>query len=85
MPLAGRQLVQELWGEGWAISSGAACSSGRQQPSPVLMAMGYGADEAQAGVRISLGAWHGEALLEHLPAALGRAMARCSVSRGASV
>ena len=85
MPLAGRQLVQELWGEGWAISSGSACSSGRQQPSPVLMAMGYGADEAQAGVRISLGAWHGEALLEQLPAALGRAMARCSVSRGASV
>ena len=85
MPLAGRQLVQELWGEGWAISSGSACSSGRQQPSPVLMAMGYGADEAQAGVRISLGAWHGEALLEHLPAALQRAMARCSVSRGASV
>ena len=77
MPLAGRQLVQELWSDGWAISSGSACSSGLQQPSPVLQAMGYSTAEAQAGVRISLGAWHGEVLLDQLPMALGRAMARC--------
>lgn len=73
-PIAGRQLVQHLWRQGFAASSGSACSSGRQTPSPVLLAMGYGAEEAQAGLRISLGPWHGERLLEELPAAMARAL-----------
>lgn len=73
-PIAGRQLVQQLWRQGFAASSGSACSSGRQTPSPVLLAMGYGAEEAQAGLRISLGPWHGERLLEELPAAMARAL-----------
>jgi cysteine desulfurase len=75
-PLSGRQLVQALWQEGFAASSGSACSSGQQRPSAVLLAMGYGAEEALAGLRISLGPWHGEALLHQLPAALGRALQR---------
>ena len=76
IPLPGRRLVQQLWQEGFAASSGSACSSGLQRPSAVLLAMGYSPEEALAGLRISLGPWHGEALLQQLPVALGRALQR---------
>jgi cysteine desulfurase len=41
--------------DGVAISSGAACSSGKVQPSHVLSAMGVSPDLARGGVRVSLG------------------------------
>jgi cysteine desulfurase len=41
--------------EGVAVSSGSACSSGKVQPSHVLLAMGVGPGEAQGAVRLSLG------------------------------
>jgi cysteine desulfurase len=40
---------------GIAVSSGAACSSGKVQPSHVLQAMGFGPEIAQGAVRLSLG------------------------------
>jgi len=40
---------------GFAVSSGAACSSGKVQPSHVLAAMGASPELAGGGVRISLG------------------------------
>jgi cysteine desulfurase len=40
---------------GVAVSSGAACSSGKVQPSHVLAAMGASAEEAGAAIRVSLG------------------------------
>jgi cysteine desulfurase len=40
---------------GVAVSSGAACSSGKVQPSHVLSAMGVPPQLARAGVRVSLG------------------------------
>ncbi len=40
---------------GLAVSSGAACSSGKVAPSHVLRAMGYDAESALAAMRISLG------------------------------
>lgn len=40
---------------GFAVSSGAACSSGKVTPSHVLRAMGYDAAAADSAVRISLG------------------------------
>ncbi|MBR1234992.1 cysteine desulfurase family protein [Bradyrhizobium sp. AUGA SZCCT0182] len=40
---------------GIAVSSGAACSSGKVQPSHVLDAMGQGRELAQGAVRLSLG------------------------------
>lgn len=46
--------------EGIAVSSGAACSSGKVQPSHVLSAMGFGPSAAQGAVRLSLG-WSTEA------------------------
>lgn len=42
--------------EGVAVSSGAACSSGKVAPSHVLAAMGVPLDLARGAVRISLGA-----------------------------
>jgi cysteine desulfurase len=41
--------------EGFAVSSGAACSSGKVQPSHVLAAMGVPPQLARAAVRASLG------------------------------
>src|ERR1700704_1013875 len=41
--------------EGIAVSSGAACSSGKVQPSHVLAAMGVPLELARAAVRVSLG------------------------------
>jgi cysteine desulfurase len=41
--------------DGVALSSGAACSSGKVQPSHVLAAMGAPAQLARAAVRVSLG------------------------------
>jgi cysteine desulfurase len=46
----GELLMQALDLEGVAVSTGAACSSGSIEPSPVLRALGY--DE---GIRVSLG------------------------------
>jgi cysteine desulfurase len=41
--------------EGVAVSSGAACSSGKVQPSHVLAAMGVAPAQARRAVRVSLG------------------------------
>jgi cysteine desulfurase len=50
--------------EGIAVSSGAACSSGRVQPSHVLAAMGVPAELAGAAVRVSLGPTTAESDIE---------------------
>jgi cysteine desulfurase len=50
----GAELCAALDLEGVAVSSGAACSAGTPEPSPVITAM-LGAERAQSAVRISLG------------------------------
>lgn len=52
----GRTLVARLDLEGVEASLGSACSSGAIEPSHVLLAMGFDAEEARAGLRLSLGA-----------------------------
>jgi len=50
----GELFLAGLAAEGLAVSGGAACSSRRRGPSPVLLAMGCDADEASRTVRFSL-------------------------------
>jgi cysteine desulfurase len=53
---------------GFAVSSGAACSSGAPEPSHVLLAMGLTREQARSSIRFSLGrgneASHVDALIE---------------------
>jgi cysteine desulfurase len=51
---SGDELCAALDLEGVAVSSGAACSAGTAEPSPVLSAM-LGAERASSAVRVSLG------------------------------
>lgn len=51
----GETLLMNLDVHGFAVSTGAACSSGNPEPSPVLLAMGLTRAEAQTSLRISLG------------------------------
>ena len=53
--LEGEALVIALDLRGFAVSSGAACSSGAVEPSHVLTAIGLAADRARASIRFSLG------------------------------
>ncbi len=51
----GETLVAQLDRSGYALSSGAACSSANPEPSRVLQAMGVAPELARAAVRVSLG------------------------------
>lgn len=74
-PLPGRRLVEQLWREGFAVSSGTACSSGLASASPVLLAMGVEAARAASALRISLGPWLRDDDLSGFAVALRRAQA----------
>ena len=51
----GETLLMNLDMRGFAVSTGAACSSGNPEPSPVLLAMGLSRGEAQSSLRLGLG------------------------------
>lgn len=51
----GETLLMGLDLKGFAVSTGAACSSGNPEPSPVLLAIGLSREEAQSSLRVSLG------------------------------
>jgi cysteine desulfurase len=53
--LDGASLVHALDLAGLCCSTGSACTTGSTEPSHVLTAMGYPADEARAALRLSLG------------------------------
>jgi cysteine desulfurase len=74
--VAGELLMQALDLDGIAVSTGAACASGRVEPSHVLLAMGRSARQARASLRFSVG--HGvddpqiERVLARLPDLVAR-------------
>jgi cysteine desulfurase len=61
---------------GIAVSTGSACSSGRIEPSHVLIAMGLTADEARSTVRISLSRMNAEEDVQRLLGTLGEVVPR---------
>ena len=59
-------LLLRLDDRGFAVSSGSACTSGRTDPSPVLLATGLSEAQAHATIRVSLGATTSESDLSAL-------------------
>jgi cysteine desulfurase len=53
--ISGKHLVRQMNLAGIGISAGAACSSGKITPSPILQAIGWNDAIAQTGIRITLG------------------------------
>ena len=62
--------------EGFAVSTGSACSSGTLEPSHVLKAMGFGSPRTQNSIRFSLGAGNTEQQVDALLAALPGTVAK---------
>ena len=56
--------------QGFAVSSGSACASGTDEPSPVLLAMGVPAELALCAIRVSLGKDNTEAEVDRFASAL---------------
>ena len=72
--LDGETLLMQLDKAGIAVSSGSACSSGKTEPSHVLMAMGVEAELARGAIRISLGRETTNADIDTLLAAFAQQM-----------
>jgi cysteine desulfurase len=53
--ITGKTLVRQLDLAGIGISAGAACNSGKLNPSPILLAMGYDTSTALGGIRLTFG------------------------------
>ncbi|MDQ6989482.1 MAG: cysteine desulfurase family protein [Mariprofundaceae bacterium] len=64
--LEGETLLMQMDLAGFAVASGSACSSGKRDPSHVLMAMGVSDVLAKGSLRISFGFEHDEAVLDRL-------------------
>jgi cysteine desulfurase len=74
--IAGEALVIALDLRGFAVSSGAACSSGAVEPSHVLLAIGLAPDGARASLRFSLGRMNTAAEVDALIEAVGESVER---------
>jgi cysteine desulfurase len=69
--MEGETLVMSLDRLGFAVSSGSACASGSNEPSPVLLAMGVERELARGSLRVSLGWNNTEIDVEEFLRALG--------------
>ncbi len=72
----GETLVIQLDQAGFAVASGAACSSGSTQASPVLKAMGVAEELGRGAVRVSLGKDNSQEQVDAFLRALGAVGAR---------
>jgi cysteine desulfurase len=53
--IEGESMLLQMDAQGFMVSSGSACASGSLEPSHVVLAMGFGAEEAHGSMRITLG------------------------------
>jgi len=60
---------------GFAVSAGSACSSGKQDPSPVLLAIGLTRSQAKSSIRFSLGRSNNTAQVDALLEAVAESVA----------
>jgi cysteine desulfurase len=74
--LAGEAMVISLDLKGFAVSSGAACSSGAVEPSHVLLAVGLTREHARASLRFSLGRSNDETQVDALINAVAESAAQ---------
>jgi len=72
----GETLVIELNKAGFAVASGAACSSTSTDPSATLLAMGVEPERARCAVRVSFGAANSVEQVEQFVSALSAVVAR---------
>lgn len=74
--IEGESLVISLDMKGFAVSSGAACSSGSVEPSHVLLALGLSPADARSSIRFSLGPSNTQAEVQALIEAVAVSVAR---------
>jgi cysteine desulfurase len=74
--VTGKTIVRQLNLAGIGISAGAACSSGKLNPSQILLAMGYDEKEAIRGIRLTLGKETTEADIDWTAMVLKQTIAR---------
>lgn len=67
----GESLIQLLDLKGICVSTSSACSSGKDEPSHVLMALGLSEQQAKSAVRISYGRYNNIDEVETIVAAIG--------------
>jgi cysteine desulfurase len=72
----GESLIVALDLEGFAVSSGSACTSGETEPSHVLLALGLDRELAKASLRVTVGRSTTEAHVDRFVEALARVVAR---------
>lgn len=72
----GETLLMSLDLKGFSVSTGAACSSGNPEPSPVLLAMGLSRAEAQNSLRVSLGWFNSENEIHEFTECLAEVVAK---------
>jgi cysteine desulfurase len=80
----GESLLLQLDMDGFAASSGSACTSGSLEPSHVILALGYPRDRALGSLRLSVGKGNTEAeidlILDRLPGMVARLRAMAPIS-----
>jgi cysteine desulfurase len=81
----GESLIVALDLEGFAVSSGSACTSGDTEPSPVLLALGIDRELAKGSLRVTVGRSTTDADIDRFIDALQRVVTRLRDSAAVAV
>jgi cysteine desulfurase len=81
----GESLIVALDLEGFAVSSGSACTSGETEPSQVILALGIDRELAKGSLRVTVGRSTTEAQVDRFVDALARVVARLRSSAAVAV